>query len=294
MDAVITYVDGLDPLWQKDYAAAVGMETFMEKRFRDWGTLRYLLRGIRCCMPFVENVHLVVARESQIPSWADTERLHIVLHRDIIPEKYLPLFNSCAIEMFLHRIPGLAEKYLYFNDDFFPVLPFSEEDLYPGGKAAIYMKRQCLVAGNDYRMQVRMSDRLAREAAGLGRSPVYQRPQHTVAPMVRSACEELYAAMEDRILSSVTRLREPGNYNQYIYSDYMCYKGLTAQKRISNKHFSLAVAKVDKIVAFLREPDRQMVCINDVRLGEEKFQRFRKAILDAFQERFPEPCELEK
>ena len=47
MDAIVTYVDGLDPLWQKDYETAVG-EKILDKRFRDWGTLKYQFRGIAC------------------------------------------------------------------------------------------------------------------------------------------------------------------------------------------------------------------------------------------------------
>ena len=63
MDVVITYVDGFDPLWQKDYEENTNIP-ILEKRFRDWGTLRYLLRGIEVNMSFINNVYLVVARQS--------------------------------------------------------------------------------------------------------------------------------------------------------------------------------------------------------------------------------------
>ncbi|MBR0111947.1 MAG: hypothetical protein IJM00_06875, partial [Bacteroidales bacterium] len=116
MDAVITYVNGNDPLWRQDYASVVG-GTALTKRYRDFGTLQYLLRGIAKHMPFIRNVYLVVARESQVPAWIDPAQVHVVLHRDILPAAALPTFNSTAIEMFLHRIPGLDEEYLYFNDD---------------------------------------------------------------------------------------------------------------------------------------------------------------------------------
>ena len=36
----------------------------------------------------------------------------------LVPPEGLPLFNSHAIEAWLHRIPGLAEQFVYFNDDF--------------------------------------------------------------------------------------------------------------------------------------------------------------------------------
>ena len=38
---------------------------------------------------------------------------------DIRESDALPTFNSHAIELNLHRIPGLAPAFLYFNDDFF-------------------------------------------------------------------------------------------------------------------------------------------------------------------------------
>ena len=55
MDAVITYVDGNDPVWKRDYEKTTNVPV-MEKRFRDWGTLKYLLRGIETKMPFIRNV----------------------------------------------------------------------------------------------------------------------------------------------------------------------------------------------------------------------------------------------
>ncbi|MBP5235355.1 MAG: hypothetical protein J6Z20_05150, partial [Bacteroidales bacterium] len=88
MDAVITYVNGLDPLWQKDYEKRVGV-SILSKRFRDWGTLKFLLRGIQKYMPFIENVYLVVARDSQVPEWVDRSQLRIVTHDMIMPAESL-------------------------------------------------------------------------------------------------------------------------------------------------------------------------------------------------------------
>ena len=65
----------------------------------------------------MENVFLLVSGETQVPSWVDRSVVNVVLHKDIIPERFLPTFNSTTIEMFMHRIPGLGEEFLYFNDD---------------------------------------------------------------------------------------------------------------------------------------------------------------------------------
>lgn len=293
MDVVITYVNGLDPLWQQEYARAVGMDTFLAKRFRDWGTLPYLLRGIERCMPFVENVFLVVSGESQVPSWVDRNRLRVVLHSDIIPSELLPVFNASAIEMFLHRIPGLSEEYVYMNDDLFPVAPCTPEDFFRGGRPVLRMKKQYLVLGNDFRYLVKHSSDFARKAAGLGPSLTYLRPQHVSTPMLKSLCARLFESNEKAVRESVTPLRERSNYNQYLYSTYAFYSGMSERGKLSNRHFSLAVASIGKICDFLRNPDRKFACINDVQMGEEKFTAYRKALTEAFEELFPEKSRFE-
>ena len=146
MDAVITYVDGNDPVWKQDYEKTTNVPV-MQKRFRDWGTLKYLLRGIECRMPFIRNVYLVVSHPSQVPEWADCENLKVVLHKDIIPAEFLPTFNCNPIEMHLHRIPGLDEEFLYFNDDMFPVGDCRPEDFFRDGKAVIGYYRHFFASG---------------------------------------------------------------------------------------------------------------------------------------------------
>lgn len=292
MDVVITYVDGLDPLWQADYEKYVG-RSVMAKRFRDWGLLKYLFRGIEKHLPFARKVHLVVARDSQVPEWVDRSRVNVVLHQDIIPSELLPVFNSSSIEMFLHRIPGLDEQFLYLNDDFFPMRSCSLDDFFPSGRPVIGMSRQLLVGGNDFRYLVRRSDRMARQAAGKARSFFYLRPQHICYALLKSRCDELYAAEETDILSSVTRLRERVNYNIYMFLDYIHYCGVSVNRRMSKKHYSLAVAKIDDICGFIRRPSHDFVCINDVQMSDEKFRAYQRALLDAFDDAFPEKSSYE-
>lgn len=292
MDVVITYVDGQDPLWREDYARFVGKK-MLGKRFRDWGTLPYLFRALERNLPFVRKVHLLVARESQVPSWINRSEVDVVLHSDIIPPEHLPLFNASSIEMFLHLIPDLDEEFIYLNDDCFPVLPLLERDFFRDGKAVNWMKRQLLVLGNPFRYMTRRASNFARDAAALAPSPFYVRQQHTAAPMLRSSSEELFNCRSEEILSTLSRVREPQNYNQYIFVDYMYFKGRTFRKKISNRHFSLAVANVDKICRFIADPDRAFVCINDVEMSDEKFAASRSRILAAFDSVFPQKSRFE-
>ncbi len=293
MDVVITYVNGNDPVWKQDYEKYTNVPV-MQKRFRDWGTLKYLLRGIENRMPFVRNVYLVVSHPSQVPEWVDRKNLKIVLHRDIIPEEFLPTFNCNPIEMHLHRIPGLDEEYLYFNDDMFPVGDCKPEDFFRNGRPVIGYYRH-FIAGNMYKKICRNSDRLARKALGLKPSFFFTRPQHICSPMLKSQCEELYSMVEEQVRrTSASRTRTENDLNQYLFLDYMNYKGMVIREKISNKHFSVSVASPESLEAFLRKPDRNLVCINDVHLSESRYEALHDAILNAFESVFLIKSKYEK
>jgi len=292
VDIVITYVDGQDPQWQRSYAATAGAP-INPKRYRDWGTLKYLLRGIERHMEFVGNVFLVVASESQVPSWVNRENLKVVLHSDIIPEKFLPVFNSTAIEMFLHRIPGLSEQFVYFNDDIFPMRNILEGSFFSLGRPRVKMSRHIL-ASNLFKKQTKASSDLAMKAAGRKPGLFFVRPQHTCTPMLKSASQSCFEAVRDDILARVTPLREPFNVNQYLFTDYAFFTGLTAPGRISNRHFSMAASSIDRICGFIGAPSEDFVCINDVNMSERQYSLYRMRLHEAFGQRYPELSKYEK
>jgi len=125
-------------------------------------------------------------------------------------------------------------------------------------------------------------------------SCLFTRPQHICSPMLKSQCEELYAMVEDEIRkTSATRTRTDENLNQYLFLDYMNYKGLVLHHKISNKHFSVAVASPDSLRSFLMAPTRNLVCINDVHLSEDRYEALHDAILSAFEAAFPDKSEFE-
>ena len=70
----------------------------------------------------------------------DNDYVTLITHEDIFPNKsHLPTFSSVAIESHLHRIPGLSEDFLYFNDDIILNSPISIYDFIdPINGAKIY------------------------------------------------------------------------------------------------------------------------------------------------------------
>jgi hypothetical protein len=133
IDFVILWVDGNDSEWLKEknkYAVAVENENNSNNRYRDWGLLPYWFRSVEKFAPWVRKIHFVTW--GHIPKFLDVNspKLHIVRHDEFIPKEYLPTFSSHAIEMNIHRIPGLSEHFVYFNDDMFMLRPFKEDDFF--------------------------------------------------------------------------------------------------------------------------------------------------------------------
>lgn len=140
IDLVVPWVDDTDEAWQRLRASYQGRQGDADEsvvaldlrasRYRDWGTLRYLFRGIERFAPWVRTVHLVT--QGHLPSWLDTThpKLNVVSHDSYIPEQYLPTFVANAIELNLHRIPELAEHFVYCNDDMLFLRPVRPGDFF--------------------------------------------------------------------------------------------------------------------------------------------------------------------
>lgn len=135
IDFVLPWVDGNDPAWRRAFAAArhsIG-EDASEIRYRDWRTLRYWFRSVEQFAPWVRRIHLITW--GHLPDWLATDhpKLHVVEHADYLPEAYRPAFNSNVLELNIHRIAGLAEQFVLFNDDTFLGRPARPTDFFRGG-----------------------------------------------------------------------------------------------------------------------------------------------------------------
>ena len=136
IDFVILWVDGNDPVWQKErekYAPKTAQNSNSAVRFRDWGVLKYWFRGVEKYAPWVNHVYFVTC--GHYPQWLNPEhpKLTLVKHSDFIPQEYLPTFNSNTIILNVHRIPGLSEKFVLFNDDMFLTDHVTEADFFQKG-----------------------------------------------------------------------------------------------------------------------------------------------------------------
>lgn len=151
IDLVYLWVDGNDPAWLAKKNAflpadrRVDPQIAGECRFVENDELRYSLRSVEKYAPWIRRIYII--SDDQTPAWLDTSnpRVRMVSHREIMPEEILPVFNSCTIELFLPRIPGLAEHFLYANDDMFFNEPVGPDFFFDAkGRPIVRLKLQSL------------------------------------------------------------------------------------------------------------------------------------------------------
>lgn len=120
LDVVYTWVDDRWPGYREALRShAANRHDVNPNRTRDnLDLLRYSLRSLARHAPWVRNVHLFTCRP-QVPAWLDTRqpRLRITHHDEVMERSLLPTFNSFAIVLHLHRLPGLSRRFVYFEDD---------------------------------------------------------------------------------------------------------------------------------------------------------------------------------
>jgi len=144
VDIVYTWVNGSDAKWQaaKSVTEATLASLAAEStpashhthhasadanqavRFADHQELRFSLRSVAAFAPWVRHIYIVVAApggDVQRPYWlAEDPKVTLVSHEQICGGHCtMPTYNSFAIESYLDRIPGLAEHFIYLNDDMF-------------------------------------------------------------------------------------------------------------------------------------------------------------------------------
>ena len=146
IDVVVAWVDGNDPAHGRKRERYGGGRVHPHSggaaRFEEAGELLYCLRSVFAFVPFVRRVHVIT--DDQVPLALErigrerpeaAGRLRLVDHAALFEgfEGALPTFNSRTIETMLHRVPGLAECFVYLNDDVVLARPLEPDAFFQNG-----------------------------------------------------------------------------------------------------------------------------------------------------------------
>jgi hypothetical protein len=308
IDMVFSWVDGNDPVFRARRAAAmadhfVGEGDDADARIRQIDELKYALRSVHVFAPWVRRIF--IATDSPVPEWlVPHPKVTIVRAEDHFTDlSALPVYNSHAVESQLHHIPGLAEHFLYSNDDMFfgrtlsPTMFFS-----PGGVTKF------IEAGTRIGLGANHPERSGFEnAARVNRQLLWERfgkiitrhLEHTAAPLRKSVLLELEGEFsQDFARTQASRFRASTDISvtNSLYHYYALMTGRAVQ------HESAKVLYVDttvrsglaKLPQLLKKRRFDFFCLNDGSFPELS-ARERADVVGEFLDRyFPVPAPWER
>ncbi|WP_395758453.1 stealth family protein [Streptomyces althioticus] len=307
VDAVYTWVDGNDPAWQQRKARAKGevyhAESASDARFISRDELRYSVRSLHLFAPWIRNIYVVT--DDQVPAWMreDVPGIRIATHREIFrnPED-LPTFNSHSIESQLHHIQGLAEHFLYFNDDMFIGRPVAPHAFFtPNGTARYFPSRNRIpqgpVAETDSPVDAACKNNRALLKERFGKV-ITQPMEHIPYALRRSAMEEAEREFPEAwARTSASRFRAMTDLSP-TSSFALYYAAMTGRAQPGSMPFAylqLAVPDLADRLQRLREGrDRDTFCLNDAFSTPEDIEAQQELLDDFFTSYFPTPSPYER
>lgn len=306
IDFVFPYVDCSDPIWQESYKEERRKNDLpteiSQVRFRQWDNLKYLFRGIEKFAPWIGNVYMIVSNKEQVPDWVNTNEVKIVLHSDIIPEQFLPTFNSCTIEMFIGNIKGLSERFIYSNDDMFFLRPMKEEDFFINAVPKLSAKTDKGLKTMFKRVEWKCLRMIADYFGTKLPDPeeVFLKIPHTFVPITRETTRIVGTIFKPEIYSSCSPFRKSKNLNQYIYTYYQIFSSTYLESERTYKYTSFkdreyVLDKARVIAEDITKQTYDSICINDVIdfKSEVVFEAAKQIINNAFDTILPESSKYE-
>jgi hypothetical protein len=120
IDIIFTWVDYKDKEWtkKKNQDAIKCNNNVMHNNNRYNSSLNEIKYAVRSIEKYFKNKYrniYFVTNTGGLPSFLKPFANLIPIHYETLVGT--TCYNSCTIESYLHKIPGLSEYYIYFNDD---------------------------------------------------------------------------------------------------------------------------------------------------------------------------------
>ena len=336
VDFVLFWVDPENKQWQQEkakYQAKASGEQEQEAnlavRYRDWDNLQYWFRGVEKYAPWVRKIFFVTW--GAVPAWLDTSNPKLVVVNDweILPEGCAPVFSPNPKEINLHRISGLSEHFVYFNDDMFLTREMDSEDFFlkglPREMAVSYLMSNDegndsfnhmlftmigVVNGHFSKKEVQRKYwrqwytlRYGKQVVNTLQTRSFRHFSgilipHLPSSMRKSTYEEVWKVLENRLLdTSSHRFRDPTDLTHYIFRYWTICRGEFAPTNILKYGKEFFMTGDDRMTGELCDTitgqKYKMICINDSSEIRD-FESCRDRVREAFDRILPEKSSFEK
>ena len=328
IDFVITWVDGADEEWltkKQKYKNGIDLKSEIN-RYRDWGLLKYWFRSVEEYAPWVNKIYFVT--DNQIPKWLNVNNPKIVLvkHENYIDKKYLPLFNSNAIECTMNKIKGLSEQFVLFNDDMFiikktkpihffknnkptdqliedPIKTITGDEIFPhtmlnnailvedyNNKKEIIKKHPIKIFNIKYgRYLVKAIMNIPNPKFVGFRNP------HAPQSFHKKSFEHLQKNNWSKFETTLSnRFRSKNDITQYAVRNYQLLTlDFAPRSNRYSEYYNITNDNIETIAKHIAKSKTYTICINDSSL-DINYEKCRRAIIKAFEKKFPNKSSYEK
>jgi hypothetical protein len=309
IDVVFSWVDGIDPALSSCRApllarAVLGDGDGADARTRQIDELRYALRSVDQNAPWVRRVF--IATDSRLPDWlmADHPKVSVVRAAEHFSDpSALPTFNSHAVECQLHHIDGLAEHFLYCNDDMFFGRPVAPSMFFTPAGISRFIESPVRIGGgtaatsrSGHENAARNNRRLLADRFGY---LITRHLAHSPAPLRRSVLTELEAEFPGEFAATqASRFRSATDISvtNSLYHYYALLTGRAVQNTDAEvlyvdttTHKGLGLMR-----GLLKRRAWDFFCLNDgsfPEVGPEERARKVRSFLERY---FPVPAPWEK
>ena len=310
VDAVYTWVDDTDPAWRAsldETRARFGLvplhaQSANPSRYRNRDELRYSLRSLALYAPFIRTIYIVTA--GQTPAWlADHPKVRIVDHSEILAPDCLPTFNSHSIESSLHHIEGLAEHYLYLNDDFLIGREVTATTFFtPNGLPRFFPDENAPVPAGPPTEADRPVDSASKNVRdlmlGTFGARVARKMLHVPYAQRRSVLEEMeqrFPAEFDRTAHSRFRQATDFNVASNLSHYYAFLTGRAVEGLIESSYIDISKRPAPlELRRLVDRRDRDVVCINDTDVPPDQTVRLDNLVAGFLEAFLPVPSPFER
>lgn len=215
IDAVVLWVDGNDKRHREKMLPYLDkVELTQSKKFRtrfdQVDEIEFTINSLLKFAPYLRKIFIIT--DNQIPAFLEKEKgsnkyekISVIDHQVIFSgyEEFLPTFNSRSIETMMFRIPGLAEHFIYLNDDFFLINPTEPEDFFRGGLPILRGKwlnfNKSLFSKQPKETGHKAAQQKAARLVGFDK---YYNFRHTPHPLRKSTFENFFKQNKDLFLEN--------------------------------------------------------------------------------------------
>lgn len=308
VDIVYLWVDGNDPKWLSKKSTVTGKpfdnsEINCKGRFVNNNELMYSLRSVEKYAAWIRNIFIVT--DEQQPAWLNTDngKIKVIDHKEILPDIARPCFNASVIELFLYKIPGLSEHFLFANDDMFfnkllTVDYFFDTSGYPIvrhkrkrlGKLNNFLKIHIGKGPGQYRRMLIDAANMVEERFGKFYAGI---PHHNIDSYLKSDYKDAVEIVfvNEVKQTSPNHLRTVGDLNRAAFLLYSLAINHATLQYVNRNTSSRILPYRHDMAKYLAKHNPDLFCLND----NQRVTDEHRALIEPFlKSLFPDKSSFEK